>query len=160
MAYSFRAQTVEEKKMHAGGSKICEIYDFFTYHSEFEEKTALAYGQLKALFGEPSYTSKSFEELYQYDICAESDSGEKVYLCAYCGATGPSIGGEFSALSEEAAHALVEKIHATEAVDYEITSYYLDGPSKVIQGVKDGKAYMREEEVDDNDPELAKLMNY
>ncbi|MBE5909087.1 MAG: hypothetical protein E7278_09670 [Lachnospiraceae bacterium] len=160
MTYTFRAQTSEERKLHAGGSKICEIYDFFTFHNELEEKTALAYGQLKTLFGEPTYSSKNFEELYQYDICAESDNGGKVYLCAYCGPTGPSIGGDASKLAEEAANALAQKIQDTPASDYEIICYYLDGPSKIIQGVKDGKAYMQEEEADYNDPELAALINY
>ena len=160
MAYTFRAQTSEEQKAHAGGSKICDIYDIFTYRTEFEEKTALAYGQLKALFGEPTHSSKSFEALYEYEICAESDNGEAVYLCAYCGATGPSIGGVPSVHSEEAAKELVEIIQSAQAVDYEITCYYLDGPTKITQGVKDGKAYMQEEDADPSDPELAELMKF
>ena len=161
MSYTFRVQTESEQQEHRGGAKICDIYDFFTYARELETKMPLALGQLKARFGEPQYTSKDFENMYEYNLCAESDSGEKVYLCAYCGPTGPAIGGMPNDENiDDAAKALVDYIIEAQPVDYEIEAYYLDGPTKLIHGVKDGVPYSSEEEVAFDDPELKKLFHF
>ena len=65
-----------------------------------EEKVPLAYGQ-------PHYSTKNFENMYEYDLCAETEDSEKIYLYAYCGPTGPAIGGSSdSELVAEAARAL------------------------------------------------------
>ncbi len=53
MAYKFRTET--EKTNLTGTSKICIIYDFFTFSSQLNEKIPLTFGQLKFIFGEPLY---------------------------------------------------------------------------------------------------------
>lgn len=158
MEYKFRVQTEEEQKGFHGGAHICAIYDFFKYAKEMGSKIPLAFGQLKARFGEPSYLTKNFENMYSYNLCAEAENGEKFYLYAYCGPTGPAIGGNSGDEStEKAARALADYIIEADPVDYEIEAYYLDGPCRLVQGVKDGVPYSTEEEIEFDDPALAEL---
>ena len=161
MNYTFRVQTEDEIQNYRGGSKICDIYDFFQYARELQSKIPLALGQLKTRFGEPSFISKNYEEMYEYNLCAESETGEITYLCAYCGPTGPAIGGSPSdPNSQKAAQALVNYIIEAAPIDYEMEAYYLDVPSKLTLGVKNGQPHYSEEEIDFDDPELKKLFNF
>ena len=160
MNYSFRKATDEEMKEFRGGSKICSVYDYFTYAKELEEKHTLVLGQLKTLFGEPLFISKDFENLYEYMLCAETPDGERIYLSVYCGPTGPAIGGNsHDEKTVVAAKALSEYIISAEAADYELEGFYMDGPCKIVMGVKDGKPYMNEE-VDVDDDEFAAVIDF
>ena len=53
----------------------------------------IAYGRLRALFGEPNYETQNFEDAYSYILFVESESSEKIYLEVYEGSSGPAIGG-------------------------------------------------------------------
>ena len=45
----------------------------------------IAYGRLRALFGEPNYETQNFEDAYSYILFVESESSEKIYLEVYEG---------------------------------------------------------------------------
>ncbi len=136
MKYTFKKS--EEDKTIAGSSKLCGIYDDFG-------KDILAFGQLKTLFGEPLYISENLENQFSYCIVATSESGEIYYLDAYSASSGPSIGGPASA--REAAMALATYIREAAVSDYDYEGYYLDGPSKVKMGIKNGQPYEEYEEL-------------
>jgi len=158
MTYKFRVATEEERKNSFGTSRICNIYDYVTYASQFEEKTALVFGQLKFLFGEPLYVSKDLEAQYGYYITAEDENGSEYLLTAYSGPSGPAIGG--NAEDEKtcaAAEALAEYIGNAEASDYAYSGYYMDGPSLVKMGIKDGIPYYEEEELEPTEENFDKF---
>ena len=66
----------------------------------------IAYGRLRALFGEPNYETQNFEDAYSYILFVESESSEKIYLEVYEGSSGPAIGGLNNAESLQAAETL------------------------------------------------------
>jgi len=149
LGYSFRRATDEESKL-CGGAKICDIYEIFEY-----EMFPMAYGQLMTLFGDADFESENLENQYTYNICVIDDEGRENLLMVYSGPTGPSIGGADNA--EKAAEALVELIRKAEPSDYEYTGYYMDGPSKVSMGVKNGNPFMDEDELELSEEEFTKL---
>lgn len=141
--FEFKAESKDKLPM---GSKICNIIDGFP--EDYGEQTALVYGRLRKLFGEPLYESEDLEEQYSYCISAVRD-GRTVYLEAYSGASGPAIGGEQDKDSREAADELVEFIQQAEAADYDYKGVYYDGPSEVRMGVKNGVPYSEENEIEE-----------
>ena len=106
----------------------------------------IAYGRLRALFGEPNYETQNFEDAYSYILFVEPESSEKIYLEVYEGSSGPAIGGLNNAESLQAAETLKKLIEESEEVaDYQYEGYYLDLDSKITMGIKDGVPYCNEE---------------
>lgn len=129
-----------EKSLDAipgGSSQICHI----------PEHPAVAYGKLRALFGEATCETENLEEQYYYCLTGTDEQGNMVSLYAYSGASGPAIGGLQDVASAVAAEQLVNMIREATPVDYSYAGYYLDGPTKVSMGIKDGAPYMEEEEL-------------
>ncbi len=141
----------KEMNFTDGSSHICSIAKGYS-----GEEFALIYGQLRALFGEPNYESKDLENQYSYCLKATDEQGETVVIEVYSGSSGPAIGGMKDEKSRLAAAALIEKINEAKPADYEYEGYYMDGPSKVRQGVKDGKAFYQEEEIELESEEFKK----
>lgn len=163
MEYKFRVQTKEEQEETNGGllsSEICQIYDMDQCEVDPEDIFSLAFGKLQARFGQPLYITKNYENLYRYALCAEPEEGEKIYLYAYNGPTGPAIGGYHEdKRSADAAKALVNYIKEASPADFEAEAYYMDGMCKVIIGVKDGVPYITGAMLDPDDPELAEMFS-
>ena len=143
--FTFEFKAENESKLSVG-SKICNIIDGFP--EDYGEQTALVYGRLRKLFGEPLYESEDLEDQYSYCISAVRD-GKIVYLEAYSGPSGPAIGGEQDKDSMEAASELVRFIQQAEAADYDYKGVYYDGPSEVLMGVKNGVPYSEENEIEE-----------
>ena len=141
--FEFKAESKDKLPM---GSKICNIIDGFP--KDYSEQTALVYGRLRKLFGEPLYESEDLEEQYSYCISAVRD-GKTVYLEAYSGSSGPAIGGEQDKDSRDAASELVRFIQQAEAANYDYRGDYYDGPSEVRMGVKNGVPYFEENEIEE-----------
>ena len=115
-----------------------------------ELEPVIAYGRLRALFGEPNYETQNFEDAYSYILFVEPESSKKIYLEVYEGSSGPAIGGLNNAESLRAAETLKKLIEESEEVaDYEYEGYYLDLDSKINMGIKDGVPYYNEEFCDE-----------
>ncbi|MBO5622556.1 MAG: hypothetical protein J5959_13110 [Butyrivibrio sp.] len=143
MEYTFKK--CDEDRM-AGTAQICGIYEFGDGPDDFMSNYALAYGQLKTRFGEPMYTSKDLECLYNYCLIASDEDGNELVLTAYCGPTGPAIGGNpGDEKAVMAAKQLAEYICEAGPTDCKISGYYYDSelPLKITLGVKNGKPYMK-----------------
>ena len=109
-------------------------------------ESVIAYGRLRALFGEPNYETQNSEDAYSYILFVEPESSEKIYLEVYEGSSGPAIGGLNNAESLQAAETLKKLIEESEEVaDYQYEGYYLDLDSKITMGIKDGVPYCNEE---------------
>lgn len=162
MDYKFRVQTKEEQEETNGGalsSEICQIYDLTKDDVNPEDIFSLAFGKLQARFGQPICVTKNYENMYRYALCAETGEGEKIYLYAYNGPTGPAIGGyQDDKRSEYAAKALADYIKDAISVDFETEAYYMDGMCKVIIGVKDGKPYITGAMLDPDNSEIEELL--
>ena len=103
----------------------------------------IAYGRLRALFGEPNYETQNVEDAYSYILFVETESSEKIYLEVYEGSSGPAIGGLNNAESLQVAETLKKLIEESEKVaDYQYEGYYLDLDSKITMGIKDGRALL------------------
>lgn len=105
----------------------------------------IAYGRMRALFGEPNYETQNFEDAYSYILFVEPESSKKIYLEVYEGSSGPAIGGLNNAESQQAAETLKKLIEESDEVaDYQYEGYYLDFDSKISMGIKDGVPYYNE----------------
>ena len=142
--YQFKKSDDQEK---ISGSKIFNIIKDFP--SDYSEQTVLIYGKLKTLFGEPLYEEKDVENQYTYGLVTTTEDGRDIFLHAYSGPSGPAIGGQQDEESREAAHQLVEMIQQAIPTDYDYVGYYLDGPSRIQEGIKNGVPYHEEVELDD-----------
>ena len=121
-------------------AKICSIYD--PSSGGPGENDILAFGQLKKLFGEPAYITENLENQYQYYISATDENGKVYHLSAYCGPSGPAIGGNVTDKALfDAAKALAAYVRASDTADYDYSGYYPDADLKINCGIKDGKAY-------------------
>ena len=106
----------------------------------------IAYGRLRALFGEPNYETQNSEDAYSYILFVEPESSEKIYLEVYEGSSGPAIGGLNNAESLQAAETLKKLIEESEEVaDYQYEGYYQDLDLKISMGIKNGVPYYNEE---------------
>lgn len=144
--YEFTAQTMETYSHTMNGtSKIRSIVDGFGEDSYY--RGILCLGQLKTLFGEPLYVSEDLENQYAYCILAADKTGKKIYLNVYSGPSGPSIGGMAGPDGREAADELACLITGADAMDYDYQGYYMDAPSAVSMGVRNGEPYMEEKEI-------------
>lgn len=142
--YQFKAIKDQEK---ISGSNILNIIDGFP--SDYSEQTVLIYGKLKTLFGEPLYEEKDIENQYTYGVVTTTEDGREIFLHAYNGSSGPAIGGQQDEESRKAAAQLVEMIQQATPSDYDYVGYYLDGPSRIQQGIKNGVPYYEEVGLDD-----------
>ena len=79
-------------------------------------ESVIAYGRLRALFGEPNYETQNSEDAYSYILFVEPESSEKIYLEVYEGSSGPAIGGLNNAESLQAAETLKKLIEESEEV--------------------------------------------
>ena len=153
--YEFRRGTEEEAD--AGkfmGGQICHINENMLSSDLY----ALTYGQLKTLFGEADYETEDLENMYDYFVVATDKDGNESFIYAYCGPSGPAIGGDsLDENSVKAAKALAEKIKTMEPTDYDYTGYYYDFGLTVNMGVKDGKPYSSESGGDDEFGDLGDL---
>ncbi len=133
-------------------SKIYCTERMFEVGYQEENGEVRFYGSLFRLFGEPLYISEDYENAYEYLIEVYSNSKRKIYLTAYLGASGPVIAADVdSKEAKEAARALMELIQKTEPEDYEYKGYYLDACLKIECGIKHGKIYYREDEMDEDE---------
>lgn len=142
--YQFKAVDDQEK---ISGSKIMNIIEGFP--SDYSEQAVLIYGKLKTLFGEPLYEEKSVENQYTYGVVTLAEDGREIFLHVYNGPSGPAIGGQQDAESRKAAHQLLELIRQATPTDYDYVGYYLDGPSRIQEGIKNGVPYYEEVELED-----------
>ena len=109
-------------------------------------ESVIAYGRLRALFGEPNYETHNSEDAYSYILFVEPESSEKIYLEVYEGSSGPAIGGLNNAESLQAAETLKKLIEESEEVaDYQYEGYYQDLDLKISMGIKKGVPYYNEE---------------
>lgn len=129
---------ISSDDMPAGTSKIMDI----------PENDVLAYGKLRSLFGEPAFESDDLEYQYEYNILAKNEAGMEVFLYAYSGPSGPSIGGFGDEASLEAASQLVEIIKNAVPVDYEYKGYYMDFFLEIHAGIKNGVPFYEEKSID------------
>lgn len=141
--YQFTLETLEafqefEKGHRSQGffSKICGIHG----------NPALIYGKLQALFGKSPYETEDFEDQYTYYVSTQSSAGKTLFLYAYSGSSGPSVGGMGDVESLEAAKALVEMLQQIPPVDYDYEGSYNDGPCRIMisMGIQDGSPYFEE----------------
>lgn len=151
--YEFKAIDDQSK---ISGSKICNIIDGFP--PDYSEQTVLIYGKLKTLFGEPLYEEKDYENQYTYGVVTITEDSEEILLHVYNGSSGPAIGGQQDEESRRAAHQLIDMIWQADPTDYDYVGYYLDGPSRIQEGIKNGVPYHNEEELDDlSEEEMDKI---
>ena len=109
-------------------------------------ESVIAYGRLRALFGEPNYETQNSEDAYSYILFVGPESSEKIYLEVYEGSSGPAIGGLNNAESLQAAETLKQLIEESEEVaDYQYEGYYQDLDLKISMGIKNGVSYYNEE---------------
>ena len=109
-------------------------------------ESVIAYGRLRALFGEPNYETQNSEDAYSYILFVEPESSEKIYLEVYEGSSGPAIGGLNNAESLQAAETLKKLIEESEEVaDYQYEGYYQELDLKISMGIKNGVPYYNEE---------------
>ena len=144
--FKYQFKTVSDENKISGG-KIFNIIDGFP--PDYSEQAALIYGKLKTLFGEPLYEEKDVENQYIYGLVATAEDGREIFLHAYSGPSGPAIGGNEDEESRKAAHQLAELILQAAPTDYDYVGYYLDGPCRIHEGIKNGVPYHEEESLDD-----------
>lgn len=138
---SYKFQSVKDMEKLIGSSKLCNfIEDFADYGNQF----SLICGKIKALFDEPIYKTENLENLFSYCILATSEEGEEVYLDIYCAGSGLAVGGMSNEQSRKAAKALVDFVRQAEPVNYAYKAYYLDVPTAVEFGIRDGAPYYTE----------------
>ena len=152
MSYTF--QSVEDTGVLANSSNICNLIDDYV---DYGNKFSLVCGKIKSLFGQPVYETENFENLFSYCILATSEDGEEIYLDIYCAGTGPAIGGEQDEGSKKAAKALADYIWKAKPVDYANKAYYMDGPTVLEFGIKDGAPYYNEAELELSEKEFHEL---
>lgn len=144
------AMTISDFKKDTSLTSIPESSNL----TNLDLEPAIAYGRMRALFGEPNYETQNFEDAYAYILSVEPESSEKIYLEVYEGSSGPAIGGLNNAECLKTAEALKKLIEESEEVaDYQYEGYYLDLDSKINMGIKDGVPYYKEESCDEI-PEL------
>lgn len=153
--FKYQFKTVSDQKK-IGGSNIINIIEGFP--PDYIEQAVLIYGKLKTLFGEPLYEEKDLENQYTYGVVTTTEDGREIFLHAYNGPSGPAIGGQQDAESREAAYQLSELIQQAAPTDYDYVGYYLDGPVRIREGIKNGVPYFEEIPLDDlSEEEMDKI---
>lgn len=126
----------------------CEGSKLLSYDSIAPNTYTEFFGALRTLFGEPLFEDINIESAFSYTIKAKHLKKE-IYLDAYCGPTGPAIGGN-SAIegTYDAARALIELLKITPLTDFDYIGYSLDYCVKISFGSKCGQTYYEEEDMD------------
>lgn len=152
--YKFRLATKEEEKeLWTSGYAGKHIYGA----GASENNYALFLGRMITLFGKPDNLSEDWENMYNYDVIAEDEQGNRFLVEIYHGAGGPSVALPIERDNiditpyEQASKELVELIMNTEPSDYEWESVYEDIPVNIKYIVKDGKAKVESEFPEDFD---------
>ena len=152
MPYTF--QSVKNMEKLTDSSKLCNFIESF---SDYGIQFSLICGKIKALFGQPIYKTENLENLFSYCILAASEEVEEVYLNIYCAGSGPAVGGMSDEKSRKAAKALVDYVRQAEPINYAYKAYYLDGPTALEFGIKDGTPYYNETELSLSEKEFKEL---
>ena len=97
--------------------------------------------------------TNNLENQFRYVIKATNEKGDVLFLEAYCAGSGPAIGGIQDNDSKEAAYELATYIRHSKTLDYDYEGYYLDAPSKVQHGIKNGEPYWEEREISEKEAE-------
>ena len=142
--YQFKAVDDLQK---ISGSNIMNIIDGFP--PDYNEQAVLIYGKLRTLFGDPLYEEEDIENQYTYVVATTTEDSREIFLHAYNGPSGPAIGGQQDEESRKAAYQLSEMIQQAAPTDYDYVGYYMDGPSRIREGIKNGVPYFEEEELGD-----------
>lgn len=140
--FMYQFKTVDDQAKLLG-SQILHIIDGFP--SDYSKQAVLIYGKLRTLFGEPLFEEKDIENQYTYVLATTTEDGREIYLNVYSGSSGPAIGGQQDEESRKAAHQLLKMIRLAFPTDYDYVGYYLDGPTRIQQGIKNGVPYYEEE---------------
>ena len=149
MPYTF--QSVKSMEILTDSSKL---YNFIEDFSDYGNQFSIICGKIKALFGKPIYETKNLENLFSYCILATS---EEVYLDIYCAGSGLAVGGISDEKSRKAAKALVDYVRQAEPINYAYKAYYLDGPTALEFGIRDGAPYYNETELRLSEKEFREL---
>lgn len=152
MKYTF--ESVEDTGKLSLSSNICNLIEGY---ADYGNQFSLVCGKIKSLFGQPVYETENMENLFSYCIMATSEDKEEVYLDVYCAGTGPAVGGEQNEASKNAAKALMDYILQAKPVDYANKAYYMDGPTVIEYGIRDGVPYYNEAELDLSEEEFSEL---
>lgn len=152
MTYTF--QSVNDREKLPESSKLYNIIEGF---EDYVNQLSLVCGKIKALFGQPIYETENMENLFSYCILATSEEGEEVYLEIYSAGSGPAVGGMSDEKSRKAAKALADYIRQAEPVNYTYKAYYLDGPTVLEFGIRDGVPYYNETELRLSEEEFSEL---
>ena len=99
-------------------------------------------------------------EIFLYRILTASDEGEEIYLDIYCAGSGPAVGGMQEEKSRKAAKALVNYVWQVEPINYTHKAYYLDGPTVLEFGIKNGSPYYNETELRLSEEEFTELYTH
>lgn len=152
MPYTF--QSVKDTEKLTDSSKL---YNFIEGFADYENQFSLICGKIRALFGQPIYETENLENLFLYCILTISEEGEVIYLDIYCAGSGPAVCGMQDEKSRKAAKALVNYVWQAEPVSYAHKAYYLDGPSVLEFGIKNGSPYYNETELRLSEKEFTEL---
>ena len=156
--YQFRKADSSTDPRLFQGEKILNVNEDYAMSEDLNLWTPTVFGQLWTLFGEPSTSSENLEDGFNYNLIAEDGGGSAIYLYAYNGSSGPAIGGDSQISGAVAAAEELEKlINESSLSDCEYHGYYMDGPSEVTMGVKDGVAFWNEEPLELTDDEWEEL---
>ncbi len=155
MPYIFRS--VKDMEKLTDSSKL---YNFIEGFADYENQFSLICGKIKALFGQPIYETENLENLFLYCILTTSDEGEEIYLDIYCAGSGLAVGGIQDEKSRKAAKALVNYVWQAEPVNYTHKAYYLDGPTVLEFGIKNGSPYYNETELRLSEKEFTELYTH
>ena len=150
MPYTF--QSVKNMEKLTDSSKLCNFIESF---SDYGNQFSLICGKIEALFGQPIYKTENLENLFSYCILAASEEVEEVYLNIYC--AGSAVGGMSDEKSRKAAKALVDYVRQAEPINYAYKAYYLDGPTALEFGIRDGAPYYNETELRLSEKEFREL---
>lgn len=151
MPYTF--QSVKNMEKLTDSSKLCNFIEGFSDGNQF----SLICGKIKALFGQPIYETENLENLFFILYFNDIGRGEEVYLDIYCAGSGPAVGGMQDEKSRRAAKALVDYVWQAEPVNYAYKAYYLDGPTTLEFGIRDGAPYYNETELRLSEKEFREL---
>ena len=152
MPYTF--QSVKDKEKLADSSKL---YNFIESFADYGNQFSLICGKIKALFGQPIYETENLENLFFILYFNDIGRGEEVYLDIYCAGSGPAVGGMQDEKSRRAAKALVDYVWQAEPVNYAYKAYYLDRPTTLEFGIRDGAPYYNETELRLSEKEFREL---
>ncbi len=130
----FKFESLQDADLIGGTSYFM---DFGEMNSQ--EDAAIAEGKLLSAFGDPEFTSKNYENSFNYIIRATADNSESVILTVY-GMGIVHIGSKRQDdFAENAAAALIKHVNSFAPADYSRTVYYSDFDLQIDISVKDGK---------------------